>query len=252
MFIRIVPYELSCQSIYLITTEHPAAARATVAQAIRMAQILGLFREGAAPDVDFIEAETARRVVWLLCEFCISLNKAHIRPPSDSSDCTTAALTELPPIIRYEDMSIAYPSPLADHCITASGIYPQTNLSPSLLTGFHYNARLFYLLGKVIYSRGIAPLTGAPTSPATFISELQSLIAEMPTVFTLDDTPWDEMLDSQSAAGFGTCRANLLITIALVQIVIKQYADSLGAHVERVLDVKGVLKGLQKWVRLHD
>ena len=65
----IVPYEFSCQSIYLITVDHPAAARATVAQAIRLAQIMGLLREGTAPDADHIETETARRLVWLLCGF---------------------------------------------------------------------------------------------------------------------------------------------------------------------------------------
>ena len=168
------------------------------------------------------------------------------RTASDSSDCTTAALTSLPPVIRYDDISTPYPSPLADHCITSSGVYPQTNLSPSLLAGFHYNARLFHLLGKVLYYRGIAPLMESPLGPASFITELESMKAEMPPVFTEDISIWDGFLDSQQTAGFATCRANLLITIALVQIVIKQYAESLGAQVDSFVEVKGILKGLQK------
>ena len=111
-------------------------------------------------------------------------------------------------------MNIEYPSPVAKHCITRSGVSPQTNISPSFLARFHYNARLFHLLGKVIYDRDLAPMMAIPLTPASITAELRSFWNEMPPEFMLNESQGDETLALEQASGFATHRANLQVTIA--------------------------------------
>ena len=185
---------------------------------------------------------------------------------SDGSDRTIAALTDTPLRIQADDVQVALPSAIDDEYITPIGVYPQPTHSPSILSGLHFVSRFFCLLGQVITARRAADrssphIPGSPDEskspqgptvngvthcrPREFTEQLDSILTELPpalqaekdsegrTYVTGPSTAEGsrlESFDQSKQAMFATCRANLLVTQALLRLAISRYAAALVPH----------------------
>ena len=229
-----------------------------LAEAIRLAQILGLHDENTAPkNMRVTDREMRRRIFWLLCECQRStperfpLANAGL---ADAADRTDAALAGHPLHIADYDLNLPLPAPLDDNLITTSGAFPQPPDVTPVLAGFHFSARLFRLLGAVITAKKTIaatwrdpefdpyPTLGLPKeeqwirSPSQFFAELERIISELPGPLQLgNEAVQDSALGDgenpdgwKDQAAFATCRANLLITQAVVRFAIRQYAQVVG------------------------
>jgi hypothetical protein len=75
-----------------------------------------------------------------------------------------------------------------------------------------------------------------PRPARQFLEELERILADLPPPLQLfnpmgEPTPngsLDGELNAKDAAAFGTCRANLLVTQALVRFAVRQYAKAIG------------------------
>lgn len=169
-----------------------------------------------------------------------------------------AAYSSLPPLIQTIDIEIPLPAIVDDNFIATAGSVPPIATSPTpLLAGFHFNARLFRIMGDIhtakrdlkgismIQNRlpvGIGAFHLPP--PQHFLNQLDQFVWDLPprlralAVMPSEDTlPQDvEPLlppDSEEGSraddhGFATCRTNLLVTLALTRYMVRQYALLLG------------------------
>ena len=123
-----------------------------------------------------------------------------------------------------------------------------------MLAGFHFNTRLFRLLGEVLTLNRIMtapssspnnpfpilhlPPMHPPRRPAQhFWEELERILSELPGPLQIfnpnagEPTPNGSVegeVSTKDLAAFGTCRANLLVTQALIRFAIRQYAKVCG------------------------
>ena len=174
--------------------------------------------------------------------------------------------------IHADEVLVALPPAIDDEYITPAGVYPQPATLPSVLAGFYFVSRFFCLLGQVITARRAAdralpssselsPTTASPrsiTSPhgstvngaslpsaRIFTDELDSILSELPQVLqagedsdgriylaasTSTDGPGSS--DRSKEAMFATCRANLLVTQALLRLTITRYAAALASRTQ--------------------
>jgi hypothetical protein len=153
---------------------------------------------------------------------------------------------------------------LDDTLLTPSGTFPQPANTTPILAGFYHNARLFRLLGEVLTCHKSLPPTKEEdetltythlnlrrTSPGAegrrdsreFFDELERILEDLPGPLRLigvdragqvDDQVeghgggGKKIGDSSDEAGFATCRANLLVTQAMVRFAIRRYARAAG------------------------
>lgn len=158
--------------------------------------------------------------------------------------------------MQIYDADICLPSPLSidDNLLTPSGAFPQPAGTTPVMAGFHYNTRLFRLLGALLTSyKEVTAISAdandpypilhlphyAPPRPRParqFLEELERILTELPGPLQLfnplgEPTPNGSMDGDQNprdSAAFGTCRANLLVTQALVRFAVRQYAKAIG------------------------
>ena len=154
------------------------------------------------------------------------------------------------------DLCIPLPLSLDDNLLTPSGAFPQSPGIIPVLAGFHFNSRLLRLLGAVMTThRAFAaswhdpnldpfPVLALPPSPHTwvrpahhFFDELERILAELPGPLQLVNPSGGEPTsngrtstqeDGKDGQAFATCRANLLITQALVRFAIRLYGKAVG------------------------
>lgn len=157
--------------------------------------------------------------------------------------------------MHIQDYDICVPLPLSidDSLLTTAGSFPQPPHTVPVLAGFHFNVRLFRLLGALLTAHRIvtsaaSPLTPDPYSnlnlpplpvtirPASiYLDELDRLLNDLPGPLQLvnprlNNTP-STANGSEGGKGdpaFATCRANLLVTQAMVRFAIRQYAKAVG------------------------
>ncbi|WVQ96940.1 hypothetical protein IAU59_004049 [Kwoniella sp. CBS 9459] len=241
--------DIACDHIYLSTLGQTTAANVALSKAIRLAQDLKMYDEqNNEVPTDRVELELRRRLFWLLY----------------GSDRTISALTSAPLQISDADLRIPLPSAIDDNLITASGAFPQTPGVPSVLCGFHHVSRIFRLLGSVLTAHRSVTITAdssdllppilTPVRPALqFRDALRHILADLPpplrlTSSTDDSTSvfHDTDRDRQSQhmnSTFETCKANLLVSQAMVRFAIRQYA---AAVEEREDDLED-----KAWVEKH-
>lgn len=158
--------------------------------------------------------------------------------------------------MHIQDCDLCIPLPMAidDALLTAAGAFPQAAHTTPLLAGFHFNCRLYRLLGAVqtahrnLISSSSNPLTDpfpvlqlpqlpVPLRPSKdFMDALDRMIADLPGPLQLIgpmSPPTTAVAGGYAAAdakdsGFATCRANLLISQAMVRFAIRQYARAAG------------------------
>lgn len=167
-----------------------------------------------------------------------------------------SAYSSLPPLIQTIDIAVPLPAIVDDNHISASGSMPANESAP-LLSGFHFNARLFRIIGDIHTAK--RDLKGIPTiqsrlpvgigafhlpPPQHFLNQLDHFIWDlpprlrpvsvMPTQDSLDlsaqdvPSPQVEEGNREDDHGFATCRTNLLVTLALTRYMVRQYALLLG------------------------
>nr|XP_031857878.1 uncharacterized protein CI109_006750 [Kwoniella shandongensis]KAA5524950.1 hypothetical protein CI109_006750 [Kwoniella shandongensis] len=224
---------LYCDHIYLSTLSRTTAANVALCKAIRLAQEIKLYDEGY-PEVklDRIELEVRRRVFWLLY----------------GSDRTISAMTTTPLMIADNDLRVPLPSAIDDNLITASGAFPQPPGVCSVLCGFHFVSRIFGLLGAVLTAHrslspqeasvqpdsSLLPALWVPTRPACqFRAALQRILDDLPHELRLIGSAHTsssrDRSESQRGNGvYETCKANLLVSQAMVRFAIRQYAAAIG------------------------
>ena len=143
---------------------------------------------------------------------------------------------------------------LDDNLLTPSGAFPQPHGTTPVLAGFHFNTLLLRLLGQVltahrtIVSSSYNPATDpfpmltlppyimSPARPSRhFLDGLDKILADLPPPLQLYNagvpTPNGTLhneADQKDGAAFAICRANLLVTQALVRFAIRQYAKAIG------------------------
>jgi hypothetical protein len=181
---------------------------------------------------------------------------------TDGSDRTITALTSVP--LHIQDCDLCLPLPLAidDSLLTTAGAFPQPPHSTPVLAGFHFTCRLFRLLGAVltahrtILASSLHPSTDpfpvlnlpplpVPVRPSQhFFDELERVLADLPGPLQLVNptangetnptgTPSTVLSASSQVEGvkdtaFAICRANLLVSQAMVRFAIRQYAKAVG------------------------
>lgn len=163
--------------------------------------------------------------------------------PLDGSDRTITALTTCPLHIHECDLYIPLPLAIDDNLLTSAGAFPQPPHSVPVLAGFHYATRLFRLLGAVLTAHRqllAPPIDGIhlPSIPpmhrpaGQFLDELERILADLPGPLQLmnpfDGTPKSEAQREKGETAFGICRANLLVSQAMVRFAIRQYARAVG------------------------
>ena len=185
----------------------------------------------------------------------MTLRDGHTADDIDGSDRTIAALTADPMNINDADLCLPLPMSLDDNLITPSGAFPQPASITPVTSGFHYNTRLFRLLGEITTLYKLITSTSnsstnpfpilhlppmLPTHPRPvrhFYDELERILSELPGPLQLfnpvggEPTPNGsnrEDAPSKDSAAFAICRANLLVTQALVRFAIRQYAKASG------------------------
>ncbi|WVQ69634.1 uncharacterized protein L199_007854 [Kwoniella botswanensis] len=245
--------DIACDHIYLSTLGRTTAANVALSKAIRLAQELRIHDEGSSEvSVDRIELEVRRRVFWLLY----------------GSDRTISALTFAPLQINDADLSIPLPTTIDDNLITASGAFPQPPGACSVLSGFHHVSRIFHLLGSILTAHRslsaldrsvqsdlslLPPLAATPRPASDFQTALQQILADLPYPLQLNSSmnsqPLGQMDNTSdrppqhSSDIFETCRANLLVSQALVRYAIQRYAVAVGDREDEADD--------KIWVEKH-
>ncbi|OWZ26826.1 hypothetical protein C347_06473 [Cryptococcus neoformans AD2-60a] len=241
---------LYCDHIYLSTLGSTTAANVALAKAIRLAQELKLHDEGSAGvNTDRIELEVRRRLFWLLY----------------GSDRTITALTSAPFQIVDADVRVSWPSEVDDNLITASGAFPQPSGVYSVLCGFHHVSRIFHLLGAVITAHrsllakessiqldpSLPSMWPAIRPTSHFRNALQRILDNLPPPLQLA-SPLDPPLGGKrnepprlrhhGIGVFETCKANLLVSQAMVRFAIRQYAVAVGEREDELNDKAWVKK----------
>ncbi|USW47686.1 hypothetical protein Slin15195_G010050 [Septoria linicola] len=125
--------------LFLQSSAKMSQCYAYVGVALRSALRLGLHR-AAAGRFDPIEAETRKRVFWIVRKM----------------DVYVGAMLGLPQTLSDEDVDQEYPLEVDDEYITKDGILPQPDGVVSLLTAFNAHTRLVQILQKIV--RKIYPI----------------------------------------------------------------------------------------------
>lgn len=145
-----------------------------------------------------------------------------------------------------------------DNLLTPAGAFTPSSSAVPLLSGFHFVTRLFCLLGEILTANRRAgdpnrvegmmpwspPLSQLPSfeNPARpaqhFLDELERILTVLPGPLQLANPtstgPTPNSSSSLSdptlreAQAFAICRANILITQAMVRFSIRQYARAVG------------------------
>lgn len=185
----------------------------------------------------------------------------------DGSDRTITGLTSVP--LHIQDCDLCLPLPLAidDSLLTTAGAFPQPANTVPVLAGFHFNCRLYRLLGVILtahrnmtasslHPNDPYPMLNLPHMPMNirpsrdFMEELERIIGDLPGPLRLvnptsgtpgsssntDMPPPRTGRDSAAVpteamsreSGFATCRANIVVSQAMVRFAIRQYAKAIG------------------------
>jgi hypothetical protein len=128
-----------------------------------------------------------------------------------------------------------------DNLLTSAGAFPQPPHTVPILAGFHHATRLFRLLGAVLTAHRQPPdglhLPHFQTHhrPASqFLDQLEHFLIDLPgplqLINPMDGTPTSqaqrEKVNGETA--FSICRANILVSQAMVRFAIRQYARAVG------------------------
>ncbi|OCF39722.1 hypothetical protein I317_06446 [Kwoniella heveanensis CBS 569] len=246
--------DIACDHIYLSTLGRTSAANVALSKAIRLAQQLKIHdEETAGVQPDRVELEVRRRMFWLLY----------------GSDRTISALTSAPLQWNDADLRVSLPSAIDDNLITASGAFPQPSNVPSILSGFHHVSRLFRLLGSILTAHrsvsarqttivadpcALSPYLNTTVRPASdFRDALRQLLAELPPPLQLTSSAESSRqgtteterdgFSRHGSSAFETCRANLLVSQAMVRFAVRQYAAAVGEREDGLED--------KAWVEKH-
>lgn len=160
--------------------------------------------------------------------------------------------------MHIQDSDIHLPLPLAidDALLTAAGAFPQPSHITPLLAGFHFNCQLFRLLGAVQTAQRELPSQSTSTAlesilqlppipihirpSCDFMDALNRIIYNLPGALQLinptttpstaneGDAGGISLGGADRDSGFATCRANLLVSQAMVRFSIRQYARAAG------------------------
>ena len=197
----------------------------------------------------------------------------------DGSDRTITGLTSVP--LHIQDCDLCLPLPLAidDNLLTTAGAFPQPAQTVPVLAGFHFNCRLYRLLGVILtthrnmtaasaHPNDPYPMLNLPPAPVhirpsrEFMEELERILADLPGPLRLvnptsstpgntnsgdmapprgtgyrdrdrdrDGTSNSGAMPSEAVSresGFATCRANIVVSQAMVRFAIRQYAKAIG------------------------
>ncbi|WVF67419.1 hypothetical protein IAT40_002175 [Kwoniella sp. CBS 6097] len=222
-----------CDYIYLRSLEQSAAADVILAQAMRLAILLGCHEstDGMQGEWDFVERETKKRVFWLIY----------------GSDRTTAALTGRPLLLSDDEITASEPLEVDDELLTNAGSFPQPSERVPIIAGFVRVTRVFRILSRTIQllrraKTTVAPTSGGPVEPRSLALHLDPMWCSSYVLTTLGqlDTelvglplPLRVMNIDQNAPqppqhAFETCKANILVTQALARYELYQLASSTG------------------------
>lgn len=132
-----------------------------------------------------------------------------------------------------------------DNLLTSAGAFPQPPHSVPILAGFHHATRLFRLLGAVLtaHRQLLAPPPDGLHLPqfhlhhrpaSHFLDQLEHVLIDLPgplqLINPMDGTPTSqaqrEKVNGETA--FSICRANILVSQAMVRFAIRQYARAVG------------------------
>lgn len=163
----------------------------------------------------------------------------------DGSDRTITALTSNPLHIHECDLYIPLPMAIDDNLLTSAGAFPQPPHSIPILAGFHHATRLFRLLGAVLTAH--RQLSAPPPDglhlpqlpnhhrPAShFLDQLEHVLIDLPSPLQLvnsragSPTSQAQRERVHVEGAFPICRANLLVSQAMVRFAIRQYARAVG------------------------
>jgi hypothetical protein len=154
-------------------------------------------------------------------------------------------LTSDPLHIHECDLYIPLPLAIDDNLLTSAGAFPQPPHSVPILAGFHFATRLFRLLGAVLtaHRQLLSPhpdgihlpqLQNHHRPAGHFLEQLERILIELPGPLQLmnpiDGTPTSQAQRGivNGEAAFSICRANLLVSQAMVRFAIRQYARAVG------------------------
>lgn len=133
--------------LFLQSSAKMSQCYAYVGVALRSALRMGLHR-AAAGKFDPIEAETRKRVFWIVRKM----------------DVYVGAMLGLPQTLSDEDVDQEFPTEVDDEYITRDGILPMPDGVVSLMTAFNSHTRLVQILQKIV--RKIYPIkVQSPQSP---------------------------------------------------------------------------------------
>lgn len=163
-------------------------------------------------------------------------------------------------MINDADLCLPLPLCIDDNLLTPSGAFTQPPGTTPILAGFHYNCRLHRILGAVLTSHKYVaapcrdssadpfPILNCPPPqsgevfirPAShYFDELERLFHDLPGplqlvnpvgVPTPNGSTNSEGTKSKEESGFAICRANLLVTQAIVRFAIRLYAKAIGSE----------------------
>jgi hypothetical protein len=188
----------------------------TLAEAVRMASLLGLHEPSLAPS--YIEQETRRRVFWLICEMQ-TLTPLNV----DGSDRTTGALTRTPLLLHDKDITVDEPAEVADDYMTAVGFFAQPLGVTPIIAGFVRVTRVFRLLSRILaLLRAVKHPAAAPVDHAAQIQDILALLQ-----VEMTNLPPELDVDSATSSdpAFETCKANILVTQALARFELMQLSS---------------------------
>ncbi|ORX37458.1 fungal-specific transcription factor domain-domain-containing protein [Kockovaella imperatae] len=241
---------LYCDHVYLGSLGDQSASVVAQAKAAALSSLLNLNDEEKWPQemTSPVEREVRRRVFWLMY----------------GSDRTDTALANGPFFIPDEELNISLPLAVDDQALQTSPtdeFQPQVSSSnqTSILAGFHYNSRLFRLLGSILSalksinaswrdpSMDPYPCLNLPVieqvyRPSSHFHEaLEQLLDDLPGPLRLanlaqrdSDLQLGPERETAEQTAYANCRANLLITQAMTRFAIRKYAKAIGD-----LDVEG-------------
>ncbi|QIW95518.1 hypothetical protein AMS68_001036 [Peltaster fructicola] len=136
---------------------------AYVGVALRSALRMGLHRAHTGA-IDHIEAETRKRVFWVIRKM----------------DIYVGAMLGLPQTLSDEDIDQEFPAEVDDEYITKDGIKPMPDGTLSVLAGFNAHTRLVLLLQKIV--RKIYPIKVSSQTDKSYsvpISAIREIEADL-------------------------------------------------------------------------
>ncbi|KAF2160440.1 hypothetical protein M409DRAFT_70408 [Zasmidium cellare ATCC 36951] len=169
--------------LFLQSSAKMSQCYAYVGVALRSALRMGLHR-AAAGKFDPVEAETRKRVFWIVRKM----------------DVYVGAMLGLPQTLSDDDIDQDFPAEVDDEYITRDGVLPMPDGVVSLMTAFNSHTRLVQILQKIV--RKIYPIkVQSPQSPGdksysipfSTIREIESDLEEwknnLPPIFSPCEAP---------------------------------------------------------------